>query len=389
MDTAKSADVATLASRSEIVIQSLHLYGDTQEIAMRFVTFRGLSGPRVGVLTDDQAHIVDIADTAEQLGLIVPAYLTSMLSIIENGERALDEVRNIMSESGRATLPIESVRLLAPIPRPVQIRDFLCFEKHLIQGFDNARRVKAELSADPAASMQRMEEQGILRVPDEWYDVPLYYRVNPANVCGQDTDVHWPTYSCVMDFEFEYACIIGRTGRDIAPEKAREHIFGYTILNDLSARDEQVKVMPGQLGPGKGKDFDNSKPLGPCLVTADEIGDPYDLRMTARLNGEIFVEASTAEMNWRFEDCIAYVSQGETVEAGEVFGSGTVGGGCALEVGRTVCGGDVIELEIEKIGTLKTRLSRPSSPSTNVRTRIAPINTRRRELAIRDAGACS
>jgi 2-keto-4-pentenoate hydratase/2-oxohepta-3-ene-1,7-dioic acid hydratase in catechol pathway len=161
-----------------------------------------------------------------------------------------------------------------------------------------------------------------------------------------------------MDFECEFGCYIGKPGRDIPKEKAREHIFGYTIFDDFSARDEQTKDMPGQLGPAKGKDFDGGNAMGPCLVTADELKDPYTLAMIARVNGEEWNRGNSSTMRWKFEDCIAHVSRSETLHPGEFFGSGTVGGGCGLEHLRFLKSGDVVELEVEGIGVLRNRVLR-------------------------------
>ncbi|MBZ9646293.1 fumarylacetoacetate hydrolase family protein [Sphingobium sp. 3R8] len=309
-----------------------------------------------GVVADGGDALIDIVAAATAQTGSAPRHLASIQAIVEAGDMALADLRTIVRQSGTDhRVALADVRLLAPIPRPVQIRDFLAFEKHMIQAYDGIRRLRASLADDPPAYMEMMERKGILRVPDAWYENPLYYRVNPANVCGTGTDVHWPAYSNKMDFEFEFACVIGKRGKDISVTDARSHIFGYMIFNDLSARDEQARAMPGQMGPGKGKDFDNSKPMGPFLVTADEIGDPYALAMTARLNGELFVTASSSEMNWRFEELIAYISQSETLEPGEIFGSGTVGDGCTIETGRVIADGDVVELEMEKIGVLQTR----------------------------------
>lgn len=183
-----------------------------------------------------------------------------------------------------------------------------------------------------------------------------------------------------MDFEFEFACVIGKGGKDISVAEARNHIFGFMIFNDLSARDEQARAMPGQMGPGKGKDFDDSKPMGPFLVTTDEIGDPYALKMAARLNGELFVEASSSEMNWRFEELIAYISQSETLEPGDIFGSGTVGDGCTIETGHVLADGDVIELEMEKIGILRTRFVAGATDGVR-RVQVAPHNLRAKAAA--------
>ena len=175
------------------------------------------------------------------------------------------------------------------------------------------------------------------------------------SVTGTDEDVVWPRYSYALDYELELAAVIGKRGVDISRDRAREHIFGYTIFNDVSARDYQMREMAGSLGPAKGKDFDTGNILGPCIVTADEI-DPYSLTMIARVNGEQLSRGSSSTMHHRFEDCIAHVSQSETLYPGEVICSGTVGGGCGLEHGRLLSSGDTIELEIEKIGILRNRI---------------------------------
>lgn len=329
---------------------------------MKLATFKLGREQRPGVVTEDGTAVVDIIAAAAVCHGAAPSHLMSVQAIIEAGEVALADIREIVARAGDANrIALEVLRLLAPIPRPIQVRDFLAFEKHMLQAYEGLRQLRAALEDDPVSYMEMMERKGILSVPDAWYESPLYYRPNPANVCGNDVEVHWPAYSNTMDFEFEFACVIGKGGKDIPVSEARDHIFGYMIFNDLSARDEQSRVMPGLNGPGKGKDFDNSKPMGPFLVTADEIGDPYALRMTARLNGQTFVDASSSEMNWRFEELIAYISQSETLEPGDVFGSGTVGNGCTIETGQVIADGDVIELEMEKIGVLRTRFVATSS----------------------------
>lgn len=344
---------------------------------MKLVTYERNGRQQPGVLSKNDSLIIDLAAEAHRFRGEIPSFLTSVQAIVEEGARALDELHILRDRAACDAISLDDVTLLAPLPRPVQVRDFLCFEKHLIQGFNHARSLRASKAADPVREMERMEREGILRVPDAWYELPLYYRANPANVCGNNVEVTWPYYSSFMDFEFEFACVIGRSGKNISVEDAPSHIFGFMIFNDLSARDEQVRVMPGQLGPGKGKDFDNSMPMGPYLVTADEISDPYNLTMSARLNGDIFVEGSTSEMNWRFEDCIAYASQAETLHPGEIFCSGTVGGGCALEVGRTLAVGDTIELEIEGLGVLRTRFACDPHSDARERLKLSPRNVER------------
>jgi 2-keto-4-pentenoate hydratase/2-oxohepta-3-ene-1,7-dioic acid hydratase in catechol pathway len=325
---------------------------------MRFVTFAIAGAERLGALIAGDRRIVDFAAaTAGEM----PPTLISTLALIEAGEPGLARARSVTAEaerSGRGAIDAASVRLLAPLPVPPQMRDFLCFEKHLVQAFTQSRKVRAAVSPDPAATLREMEEKGVFTVPQMWYERPMHYKPSRFAVCGPETDVAWPAYSRTMDYELEFAAVIGQPGRDIAKADARPHIFGYTIFNDFSARDEQTAEMLGSLGPGKGKDFDNSNALGPCIVTADEIPDPYALTMIVRVNGEERGRGNSREMYWKFEDCIAHVSRGETLHPGELFCSGTVGNGCGLEIGRFLEPGDVVELEVEKIGVLRNRVLR-------------------------------
>jgi 2-keto-4-pentenoate hydratase/2-oxohepta-3-ene-1,7-dioic acid hydratase in catechol pathway len=188
---------------------------------------------------------------------------------------------------------------------------------------------------------------------------PIYYLTNHMSVAGPDSVVRWPAYSRVADYELELAVIIGRTGSDIAAAEAAEHIFGYTIYNDFSARDIQMREMAGRLGPAKGKSFDGGNVLGPWIVTSDELPDPTALAVRVRVNGEERAHATTGGMLFSFPEIIAYVSQSETLYAGEVIGSGTVGGCCGLEIGRFLHDADVIELDIDGIGTLRNRIAMP------------------------------
>ena len=302
---------------------------------MRLVTFRigGVENAppaRAGALTDGGRTVVQLA-------------APSVLAIVEGGPNAMDRAAEALKRPPReAIFPIEQVTLLAPIPQPPQMRDFLCFEKHLQQAFAAVAKLRGTEA----------------RIPKIWYERPIFYHPNRFNVCGTGADVPWPAYSERMDFELEFGCYIGKAGKDIPRERVREHIFGYTIFNDFSARDEQSKEMAGQLGPGKGKDFDNGNAMGPCLVTADEIGDPYRLEMVVRVNGEEWGRGNSRDMHWKFEDCIAHASRSETLHPGEFFGSGTVGNGCGLEQLRFLKPGDVVELEVEGIGVLRNKVVR-------------------------------
>ena len=258
---------------------------------MKLVTFQAGKGkPRAGALIAKDSKIVDLAGAYRARHGGRSAALASVLAIVEGGQNALDiaaeVVKGAQSKAPDAIVPRTAASLLAPIPVPPQMRDCLCFEKHLVQAFGQARKVRAQLFPDPAAAMKEMEANGILAIPQVWYERPIYYKPSRFSVVGPEADIPWPAYSQKLDFELEFGFYIGPGGKDIPKERAREHIFGYTIFNDISARDEQMLEMPGQLGPGKGKDFDCGNAMGPCLVTADELTDPYNLAMAVRVNGE-------------------------------------------------------------------------------------------------------
>ena len=310
---------------------------------MKLATFRQDGQPRLGAVIDGDGKVLDLeAAFRRRHGRAEPA-LDSMLALIDAGPAGRDAADALVADPpAEDVVPVEAVQLLAPLPEPRQIRDFLCFEEHLRNAFEQAGRLTGKT----------------FEIPAVWYEQPIYYKGNRFSVVGPDADVRWPAYAQLLDYELELACIIGTGGVDIARDDALNHVFGYTIFNDVSARDAQTREMAGQLGPAKGKDFDTGNVLGPWIVTADEIGDPHDLTMVARVNGEEWSRGTSAAMHHRFEDVIAFVSQSETLHAGEVLGSGTVGTGCGLEQGRFLSDGDLVELEIEKIGVLRNRIVR-------------------------------
>jgi 2-keto-4-pentenoate hydratase/2-oxohepta-3-ene-1,7-dioic acid hydratase in catechol pathway len=254
----------------------------------------------------------------------------------EAASRALDAAAATGEAFGASTsyAPGE-VRLLAPVARPRVLRDFLTFEGHMKQAF-------RALGRD--------------QVPPLWYEVPAYYKGDPDTVVGPDAEVMVPSYCQQFDFELELGMVIGRRGKDIRKEDAAGYIAGYTIWNDFSARDQQMREGPLGMGPGKAKDFDAGNAVGPYLVTADAI-DTENLRMIARVNGEVWTDSTSAGRQFSFADLIAHVSQSETIHPGELWGSGTVTNGSGLEQGRFLKPGDVIELEIENIGTLMNRVT--------------------------------
>jgi 2-keto-4-pentenoate hydratase/2-oxohepta-3-ene-1,7-dioic acid hydratase in catechol pathway len=275
---------------------------------MKLVTYEGPSGPIVGELLDGE--VFDLGFDGD------------MVAFIEAGAPVARRE------------PVGTPRLLAPL-RPRSLRDFLSFEGHMNNLFGRLN----------------------LTIAPEWYEIATYYKGMPDTVIGPEEEIPWPYYAAELDYELELAAVIGRPGKDIAADEASAYIFGYTIWNDVSARDVQAREMAVGMGPGKTKDWDGGNVLGPCLVTADEL-DPRALAMRVRVNGDVWGEESSGSMYRRFEDLVEYASQAQTLYPGEVFGSGTAAGGSACELGRKLSEGDMIELEIEGIGVLRNRLGR-------------------------------
>jgi len=332
---------------------------------MRLITFERNGQEAIGAWIDMDRQVVDLARAAGLGGKPRPTAFATMQGLIEAGPQAWAEARDLVAHApAAAVFATAECRVLAPLPRPIQLRDCLCFPGH-VQG---VQRLQAErmigAAADPEAKRAELKAAGMFEVPASFFAFPVYYLSNALSVVGPDTDVQWPPYSRFIDYEMEWAAVIGTRCHRVGKAEARQHIFGYTVFNDWSARDEQMKVMGAflNLGPGAGKDFANG--LGPCIVTADEFADPYDLDMTVRINGQQVSQGNTSGMHFRFEDLIEYLSRGHDLFPGEVIGSGTVGGGSALETGRMVLPGDTVELEIQQIGTLRNRVVAPHMGSS-------------------------
>ncbi len=293
---------------------------------MKLVTFHSAAGLRLGANVEDA--VLDLRAAGERVGCALPG---SMQALIDAGEESWADARRVIGirpEEAVVTAP----RLAAPLPRPVRLRDACLFLQHLEASF---------AAADIPFS-------------EEFYRQIIYYNADNVHVFGTGEDIPWPRASAERDYELEWACVIGRSGSNVPRNTAAAHVFGYTVFNDWSARDLQMPFMKGNLGPAGGKDFANS--LGPCIVTPDELADPYALRMTARVNGEIWSEGSTSTMHHSFEDAIVRLSEDRPLVAGEVIGSGTVLNGCGLEIGRRLSPGDMVELEVEGIGVLRNRI---------------------------------
>lgn len=242
-------------------------------------------------------------------------------------------------------LALEGTELLAPVPVPPSVRDFMSFESHVV------------------TSMAAIGSQ----VDPVWYRQPVFYFTNPAAIRGPVADIPIAPGSAQFDFELEVAAIIGRGGSDIAPADAEDHIAGYTIFCDWSARDVQMREMRVGLGPAKGKDTATS--LGPWLVTPDELepyrtASGYDIGMSVSVNGREYSTGTWGTIYWTFAQMIAYASRGTQLRPGDVIGSGTVGTGCILELGRVHGGdaypwlavGDVVDIEVEHLGSQRGRI---------------------------------
>jgi 2-keto-4-pentenoate hydratase/2-oxohepta-3-ene-1,7-dioic acid hydratase in catechol pathway len=317
---------------------------------MKLITFEQADGSRrIGAVVGDNDRVVDLTASAAEAA--DAAMFSDMLNLIDGGAVALDRARERVRKAS-TTLPYAGLKILAPIPVPRRLRDFLSFEKHVRQSRANRHLYGIESEPRDPAKVQ---------VPKVWYERPIYYKSNCFSVVGPNAEVHWPSYSRVIDYELEVAMIVGRRGKNLSIDEAPEYVFGYCIFNDFSARDTQFAEMPGTLGPSKGKDFDTGNAMGPWIATADEV-DPRNLTMIARINGEEWSRGNSGEMHHAFPKLLAYASLEETVYPGEVLGSGTVGGGCGNELGRFMKDGDVIELEVSGLGVLRNRIVAPHVP---------------------------
>jgi 2-keto-4-pentenoate hydratase/2-oxohepta-3-ene-1,7-dioic acid hydratase in catechol pathway len=327
---------------------------------MKLATFRSGGGAeKVGLVHDRDIRLFDLATAARREGKPSSPF-ASMLSLIDAGPAALDEARGLFDKHGKDAALSEDVggvEILAPIPEPRQMRDGMSFPLHILQAPRGQLKLAARAKND-MAELARLNAEPLGELPEVYRKQPIYYITNRFSVRGTNTTVKWPRYSQVMDYELEFGIITKNKGANISAAKAKDHIFGYTIFNDFSARDAQRVEMEGRLGPAKGKSFDGGNVMGPWIVTPDEIGDPYKLKMEARVNGEVRSRGISDGMLFSFEEIIAHVTKDETLMPGEFIGSGTVGNGCGLELGWYLEHGDTIELDVEKIGVLKNRVER-------------------------------
>lgn len=301
---------------------------------------------RLVVVQPEMGRVIDLA-TSERLRLekqgathdaalrlATALFPSSMAAALALGETFLLAARQACAEA-QASLPLADAHFLPPLDPPV-LRDFLAFGQHIHNASTRYGQIPAE----------------------ELFRRPMYYKGNATTLIGHEEEVTWPNYTDHMDYELELGLVIGKTGRNLAPVEALTHLFGVTIFNDFSARDIQGLEMGAGFGPAKGKDFASA--IGPWITTRDEL-DLGHLTMIARVNGTEWSHNSSETITWTIEELIAYASKGETLQPGELIGTGTVGFGCGLELGQKLQPGDIVELEVEGIGILRNRIGQPEA----------------------------
>lgn len=346
---------------------------------MKLVTYRAptgfgaANGDRAGVLLGERGRppdaptrderVLDLMALGEwaareRVALPLPSLPGSVGALLRLGEEGMAAVRAALDAAATAraedlaahaglSYALGEVHLRTPVPEPPAIRDFYAFEQHV-----KAARTKRGLDMIP-----------------EWYEAPVFYYSNTSALYGTGEDIPYPRHSDQVDFELEMAAVIGREGREISAEDAPAYIAGYLVMNDWSARDiwwrYEAKL---SMGPAKAKDFATS--LGPYLVTPDELEDRrvgsgkderYDLAMTGRINGDQLTSANFKDITFTFPQMIERASQDVRLRPGDILGSGTCGTGCILELGterhRWLEPGDVVEMEIERLGLLRNTIA--------------------------------
>lgn len=309
----------------------------------------GLDGPtpRLVLVAPEENRVIDLkrastraltkrgATPEAALRLSEALFPASMSAAIALGERFIEAAKKADAERpDEASIPMDKVTWL-PATDPSVVRDGLTFIEH-IKGFHE--------------KMGKTPEPNLLKVPG-------YFKGTPWTLFGHDTEIPWPSFVEHMDYELEIGWVIGRRGRNIRPEEARTYLFGVTIFNDFSARDRQGVEMPIGMGPQKCKDF--AYGVGPWITTLDEFADLGKIKMAVRVNGETWGSGDSSNTLWSVDELISYVSLGEWIQPGDLIGSGTMGGGSALELGRKLAPGDVVELEIAGVGVLRNRMGQP------------------------------
>ena len=305
---------------------------------MKLVSFE--KNARVGLGVFERGMIYDLHSIDSNIS-------NSMLEFLQGGDHQL-QLAKIAIDSGSPSIPVDNINLLSPITNPPSVRDAYAFRQHVATARKN---------------------RGLEMIP-EFDEIPIFYFTNHNAIFGSGDFPVLKHHTDKLDFELECAAVIGKGGRDISVSKADNHIVGFMIMNDFSARSLQMQEMKLNLGPAKGKDFGSS--FGPWLVTKDELepyrktsanGDRYDLKMKAFVNKIQVSEDTLSNMTWTFAQIIERVSYGVDIFPGDIIGSGTCGTGCFLELnGSKITDNqwlnpeDIVELEIDVLGNLTNKI---------------------------------
>lgn len=298
---------------------------------MRFLTFMRDGSARVGVLRDGE-HVLDVGEKAGRLKLKLPFDASDMLALISSGAAGLAAVRKLLQSKG-TDLALAGLKLLAPIPRPR--KNVFCIGWNYLEHFAEGEAIRHNGQDLPA--------------------YPVFFSKAPTAVTGPyDAIPYDAKVSEQIDWEVELAVIIGKNGKNISENEALDYVFGYTVVNDVTARDLQRRHGGQWL---KGKSLDGACPMGPWIVTRDEL-DPNNLRVVTRVNGIPKQDSNTRHLYFKVPRLIAELSLGMTLEAGDIISTGTPPGvGFARKPPEFLKPGDLLETEIEGIGRLENRIS--------------------------------
>jgi 2-keto-4-pentenoate hydratase/2-oxohepta-3-ene-1,7-dioic acid hydratase in catechol pathway len=263
--------------------------------------------------------------------VVLDSVAPSMLALIDGGEAALVQARAAVAAAANVVKRAD-VRLLSPIPRPKQ--NVMCLGMNYV-----AHAIESDLARGREPKLP---------------EFPVFFTKALNTVCGDGDEVPLdPNVTSELDYEVELAYIFGKTAKNVSKADALSYVFGYTIVNDISARDLQNRHQQFF----KGKSLDNSGPIGPCIVTADEIPDPTVLAIKLRLNGEERQHSNTGDLIFDIPTSIEYLTLGSTIEAGQIVCTGTPSGvGMGRNPKEYMKAGDVMEAEIERIGVLTNKV---------------------------------
>jgi 2-keto-4-pentenoate hydratase/2-oxohepta-3-ene-1,7-dioic acid hydratase in catechol pathway len=300
---------------------------------MRLITFDAGRGGRPGVVLDE-ATILDLDAALALAPALGQAPFGSLHELIGRGAAALEAIRRLLrmvasGELDAAKVPVDEARVLAPIPRTA--KNVFCVGRNYVEHIAEGARAQ--------------------RIALDLPEFPVFFSKPPTTVIGPGDAIPVQVeVSTKIDYEVELAVVIGRRGRNIKASEAFDHVFGYTIVNDVTARDLQRRH-GGQFLKGKG--LDGSCPMGPAIVTRDEIADPGQLAIRLWVNDELRQDGNTRDMIFPIAELIASLSEGLTLEPGDLLATGTPSGvGYAMSEPQFLKGGDVVKCEIEGIGRL-------------------------------------